>query len=457
MKKKMLGIFVCMLLIAAAVPVINVVSEPLDSTFELSANVMVAKEHLAKPLITTGENGEGGSSLPEVIPFWVDLVDAESQDVDYEGEGVYIAVLDTGLLSNWADYLPEANIADELGIGYTHDVWWDDDLGDFVMGPLRDDRGIITKAFEGSGHGTHVTSTIVGFKYDHPLDPVKAWVRGVAPKATIIPVLVLDAWLIEVPWGWEFFRGGTWEMISAGINYIADLSDELDGPVIISMSLGGYEPSEILEDAVDYAISKGVIVVAAAGNEGYDGMRWPGAYNQVISCAAGGWTEMFTPCDPPWWDPYWTLNDVPENLKTVDYWGNEWHIYLEDFSSRPNEELGQDCKVLDVTCPGAAIVGPFKEFLNPTWDYYYVWGTSMATPHVSAIASMVLECALENEDNINQKDMENIVKDAAGELSMKTGGAWAYEPFWYELFYYEWYKNDWGKGFLQADTALEQV
>jgi len=448
MKKKILGIFVCMLLIVTALPVMNVVSEPLNSTFELPADVLVAKAALAEPLGKTEEGGGEGDSIPEVIPFWVDLVDAEPQDVDYDGEGVYIAVLDTGLLSNWADYLPEANIADELGIGYTHDVWWDYDLGTFMIGPLRDDRGIITKPYEGNGHGTHVVSTIVGYKYSDP--GFTAWVRGVAPKATIIPVLVLDTWLVPCPWGTQFFDGGTWEMVSAGIEYIADLADELDGPVIISMSLGGFEPSEILEEAVDYAISKGVIVVVAAGNEGYYGMRWPGAYPQVISCAAAGWTEMFVNENFP-------LNAVPEDLNTEDYWGNEWHIYLEDFSSRPNEELGQESKDLDLTCPGAAILGPYKNHNTTFVGYYWLWGTSMSAPHVSSIASMILQSALEEEDDINQKDMENILKDAAGEIRMKTGGAWAYEPFWYGLYYYEWYKNDWGKGFLQADTALEQV
>ena len=41
--------------------------------------------------------------------------------------------------------------------------------------------------------------------------------------------------------------------------------------------------------AIDYAIAKGVIIVASAGNEGDAGMGYPGAYAPVISVAASGW------------------------------------------------------------------------------------------------------------------------------------------------------------------------
>ncbi|NIV34909.1 MAG: S8 family serine peptidase, partial [Anaerolineae bacterium] len=142
---------------------------------------------------------------------------------------------------------------------------------------------------------------------------------------------------------------------------------------IINMSLGGPAPSPLIEDAIDHAISNGVIVVASAGNEGYDGMGWPGAYDQVISAAAGGWTEQWLVRDP---EPRWWLNDVTEELNTEDYWGNNWQTYLEDFSSRPNKDLGQRAFHLDVTAQGAAVVGPYKPYFATNTGYYYMWGTS---------------------------------------------------------------------------------
>ena len=241
-------------------------------------------------------------------------------------------------------------------------------------------------------------------------------------------------------------------MIAAGINYIADLADSLDGPVIINMSLGGPNPSDLIEDAIDYAISKGVIIVCSAGNEGYDGMGYPGAFDQVISTAACGWTMMFG---------YGWGADVPEELNTPDYLGNEYQVYLEDFSSRPNPDLGQKHTDLDVMAPGAWIVGPYK----PVWSspyadsLYYVSGTSMAAPHVSAIAALVLELY----PYFDQKDVEHVLKIAAGGVGQnylrgfpKTGDNvmvyFPYDPAGYYAL--SWGRHDYGRGFLQADEAI---
>lgn len=178
---------------------------------------------------------------------------------------MYIAVLDTGLLSSWEYYFSHANIAEEYGIGFTHDIYWDPAEGDFVVGPLHP-RSFITDEFDGSGHGTHVVSTIVGYRLND------IWIRGVAPKATIIPVLVLDAWQVPYPDGIAYFTGAFNDMVAAGIYYIANLAEELDGPVIISMSLGGPSPCPLIEDAINYAISKGVTIILNMGyllNMGY--------------------------------------------------------------------------------------------------------------------------------------------------------------------------------------------
>ena len=57
------------------------------------------------------------------------------------------------------------------------------------------------------------------------------------------------------------------------------------------MSRGTARPTASLKSAIDFAISRGVVIVTSAGNRGPDGMGWPGAFPQVISADAIGWTR----------------------------------------------------------------------------------------------------------------------------------------------------------------------
>jgi len=409
---------------------------------------------------------------PEAIPFNVDMVDAEQ--VTETGEGIYVAVLDTGLLSNYRYFFPEGvvNIKTEWGKGFTHDIFYVGTGGNFSedgmfsYGPLRSDRGFITHdngapdqyGFGwGSGHGTHVTSIITGWYLNRA--GVQYWVRGVAPKVTIIPVLVLDDWIDWTPEGdGYFFTGGTDEMVAAGIRYVGDLAKAHHVKIVINMSLGGSSPTALEEAAINYAISKGVIIVASAGNEGMAGMGWPGAFPQVISAAAAGWTQEYidyylTPGNPNNW--YWWTKDVPENLWTPDPLGNQFQVYLTDFSSRPNATLGQHIWDLDVAAPGADIKGPYKGYGPDQWNYYSVWGTSQAAPHASAIAALVLQ----DYPRLNQLAMHTLLKLAGllnrlTKLCEKNRTAQVYDVFSGGILSYTWTWKDYGTGLLQADDAL---
>jgi subtilisin family serine protease len=408
-----------------------------------------------------------------VTPFNLDMVDAEQ--VTETGKGIYVAVLDTGLLSNYRYFFPKGvvSIKTEWGIGFTHDIFYVGTGGNFSedgmfsYGPLRSDRGFITHDNGapdqwglgwGSGHGTQVTSEITGWYLNR--SGVQYWVKGVAPKVTIIPVLVLDDWVGWTPSGdGYFYAGGTDEMVAAGIRYVGDLAAKYHIEIVISMSLGGPSPSDMIEDAINYAICRGVIIVAAAGNNGAAGMDWPGAYPQVISVAAAGWTQEYIdyylyPGNPN--DYYWWLKDVPENLWTTDPLGNKFQVYLTDFSGRPNATLGQHITDLDVAAPGAAVKGPYKNYGPSQWGYYSVWGTSQATPHVSAIAALVLQ----DYPYLNQFGMEMVLK-TAGLLNPLTKrceqsrSAVVYDIFSGTLVTYTWTWKDYGTGLLQADAALK--
>jgi len=403
------------------------------------------------------------------LGYDIDIVNAEY--FADGGEGVYIAVLDTGLVNGWENFLPPtADIRTDLGRGWSYDVVWD---GTEFVWTENPSRGIITKDV-GSGHGTHVTSTIVGYQRS-TIGVTPHIVLGVAPKATIIPLLGLDYWLVDYPGpgnkgGKAFFGGGDDWMLTSAIYYVAELAETYN-PMICTNSWGSSEPSPAIREAIDYAITKGVIFVFSAGNDGTAGMGWPGAYPEVISTAAGGWTMQYLgypPSDPPG-PPYrWYLSDVPEKLNTWNnpieqlfgapdnYYDNNWQIYLATFSGRPNADLGQSWKDLDVCAPGCYVVGPYQPeayWNGATWvtyttAYYGLWGTSMSSPHVAGVAAIVAQ----HYPSFTQTVMESVLKKAAGRIPLSSNTKWLYDQFYGVEFPNN--DHDAGTGWLTADNAM---
>jgi len=272
---------------------------------------------------------------------------SEARQVANDGTGVYVAVLDTGLLDSWRQYFPEERIAVRYALSFGGGGG---ELGFVSSQPNKWEH-------DQNAHGTHVTSTILGYSLGGT--PI----NGVAPKATVIPVKVLN----QSGSGWA-------SVIARGIVYVADLKAGplAAHPVVINMSLGGPQLDAVEKAAIDYAIAKGVIIVAAAGNGGEAGMEYPGAYAPVISVAASGWLGEWA--TPSWW---YALDD-PDPLQTRFY-------YIADFSSRAKP--GQD---LDVAAPGSWVVGPYQTNSGQT-SYYFLGGTSMASPHVAGIVALMAQ------------------------------------------------------------------
>ena len=147
-----------------------------------------------------------------------------------QGEGVNVAILDSGIQAH-----PQFNEVHIVPI---------DLVGGGVAGP-------------GAAHGTSVASIITGSE-------------GIAPYAELIAIRVLD----------NEGLGSSYDL-AQGIVQAVDL-----GVQIINMSLGVYQDSPLLRQAVQYADDRGVIMVAAAGNDGYNRMPYPAAYSQVLSVTA---------------------------------------------------------------------------------------------------------------------------------------------------------------------------
>ena len=327
----------------------------------------------------------------------------DNRQVAYDGTGVYVAVLDTGLLDSWRQYFPEERIAVEYAKCFGG--------GGGEMGAVSEQPN--KWEHDQNSHGTHVTSTIIGYSF------AGAPINGVAPMVTIIPVKVLNQ------------NGSGWSSaVARGITYIADLkAGELaDYPVIINMSLGGPELDAMEQAAIDYAIAQGVIIVASAGNEGEDGMGYPGAYAPVISVAASGWTGEWSAAS--WW---YALN-VADPTDPDDF-------YITDFSGR--ELAGQD---LDVAAPGSWVVGPYQLQSGKT-SYYYLGGTSMASPHVAGIVALMAE----KYPDLIATQAESILEGSA--IYLAPGSRDVMTPYgYYETF--TWGADATGAGLANAAAAL---
>jgi subtilisin family serine protease len=332
--------------------------------------------------------------------------------INYDGTGVYVAVLDTGLVDSWRQYFPEQRIATQYAMAFRG--------GGGENGNVSDPTNMWEH--DQNSHGTHVTSTILGYNlFGTP-------VNGVAPNATIIPVKVLGQ------------NGSGWSSVIAhAIVYVANLKTTALGgaPVVINESLGGPQLDAAEQAAMDYAISKGVIIVAAAGNEGNAGMGYPGAYAPVISVAATGWTGQWLagPDGNP--NNWWNADDVADPTRAADF-------YIADFSSR--EKAGQQ---LDVAAPGSWTVGPYQ-VNSGQLSYFYLSGTSMATPHVAGIVALMCQ----KKPSLTAAAAESILKSTAIKLPPGSrtvalpGGATEVQT---------WGSDATGAGIATADAALKAI
>jgi len=178
-------------------------------------------------------------------------------------------------------------------------------------------------------------------------------VAGMCWKCRILPVKVLNA-----------SGGGTWSNISAGIIWAAN-----NGANVINLSLGGASGTTVLRDAIDYAVAKGVVVVAAAGNASTTKKFYPAAYPGVISVA-----------------------------------GTTSADKIYNFSNR-----GSWVRIAAPGCTHTTSIGS-------KWRSFC--GTSAAAPVVSGIAALVLS----RTPNATKRQVENALLSTAVPIGTVIGG-----------------------------------
>ena len=239
------------------------------------------------------------------------------------------------------------------------------DTGVTVVADLKDTHILEGRNFSGGnskdwtdrqGHGTHVAGTIAQSTNN------SIGTAGVAPKATILPVKVLSD-----------HGSGSADGIAAGIDWAVD-----NGAQVINLSLGGGY-SAVIHNAITKATEKGVLVIAACGNDGRPECGYPGQLKETIGVSATG--------------PNGELSFYSSHGKGVDIAAPGG-----DKGSRGDNPEGG---VLQATIDG---------------DYDYFQGTSMATPHVAGAAAILLSTGA------TPKEVEEIL------LTTADGDTWT-EPF----------------------------
>jgi len=241
-------------------------------------------------------------------------INVESAWDETKGSGITVAVIDTGIS-------PVPDLKDTQFVnGY-----------DFV-----NDR---IEAFDDAGHGTHVAGTIAQSTNNG------YGVAGIAYEASLMPLKVLGA-----------SGGGTVADIAEAIRFAAD--NEAD---VINMSLGGAGESKLMEEAINYAHQKGVVLVAAAGNANQNSASYPARYPHVIGVAA------------------------------LDSAGIK----------APYSNFGAG---VDISAPGGSEVGKIlQETIDPeTGEAVFIGyqGTSMAAPHVAGVAALVKASGITEPDEV---------------------------------------------------------
>ncbi|MEH1789107.1 MAG: S8 family peptidase [Nostoc sp.] len=268
----------------------------------------------------------------------------------YTGKGIVVAVVDTGVDHNHEDLsnniwtnskeIPGNGIDDD-GNGYVDDSYgWNFSENN-------------NNTLDQNGHGTHVSGTIAGENNSYG-------VTGIAYDAKIMPVKVLND-----------SGSGSYSSIAKGIHYAVD-----NGANVINLSLGGGSSNRTLESAINYASSKGVIVVMAAGNDGDSSPGYPARYAYKSGIAVGAVDKN---------------NNMP------------------DFSNRSGTN-----EISYVTAPGVKVYSSV-----PNNQYATYSGTSMATPHVAGIVALMLSA----NPKLTDAQVRQIVTETAGNSTQTTSSS----------------------------------
>lgn len=298
-------------------------------------------------------------------------------DDDQPGPKPLVVIIDTGLDTEHPDIIdnlwtnplevPDNGIDDDHN-GYVDDwMGWDfsgdeSDLSEDLVGDndVSDDRG----------HGTHCAG-IAGAVSNNGMG-----VAGVCPYPDILALKIFPNALMTVA--------------GRAIIYAADIGGE-----VVNMSWGSPYESQFLEDALNYAKSKGVLLVAASGNTGDDSRHFPAALDMAMTVGASNSDDEVT-FFSTYGDP---LDMIAPGRDILSLRAQGTDMYAEN---------GE---------PELRIVEGF---------YYLADGTSMAAPHVVGAAATVLSYA----PGLDPDSLQAILQRSADDIVYPYGDTDSIFPGW---------------------------
>jgi len=245
----------------------------------------------------------------------------------HTGQGIIVAVIDTGVDTNHEDL--------------RNNIW-------------TNSKEIAGNGIDDDGNG--YVDDVHGWNFNDNNNNGFG-VTGVAYNSQIMAVKVLDE-----------SGSGSYSAIANGIYYAVD-----NGAKVINLSLGGDSSSRTLKSAIEYASSKGAIVVMAAGNDGESAPDYPARYANQTGIAVGA-------------------VDANKNLT--------------DFSNRSGNTT-----MAYVTAPGQSVYSSV-----PNNQYANYSGTSMATPYVAGVVALMLSA----NPNLTEAQVRDIITSTAGNTSNDT-------------------------------------
>ncbi|BBD58390.1 peptidase [Nostoc sp. HK-01] len=271
----------------------------------------------------------------------------------YTGQGVVVAVIDSGVDINHSDLRNNIwrNTGEIAGNGIDDDRnGYIDDVNGWNFGQNQNNNNVLPgTTSRGQTHGTHVAGTIAASNNG-------VGITGVAHQSRIMAIRMGD-----VDDQGRFTNAGS---LAAAIRYAVD-----NGANVINMSLGWTDSTE-LRDALAYAASRNVITVSAAGNSSLASPGTPAYYATQYGLSVGA-------------------IDINRNIA--------------DFSNR----AGTNNAIQHIVAPGVQIYSTI-----PGNSYGFSSGTSMAAPHVAGVVALMLSA----NRNLTHAQVRSILTDSSVRL-----------------------------------------